>query len=83
MTEPTQEITNTDESESWKQRTYITGIAIGSLAGLFSAYLFARAAEENEDGKPQQMSTGTLISLTLAVLGLVRQIAESGKQKKK
>lgn len=67
----------------WKTRTYIMGIGLGALVGLVSAYLFNRAAEESEDGKPQPIPTGTLLGLVLSMLTLIRQIAESGKPKKK
>lgn len=72
-----------DTNENWKTRTYLMGTLAGAAFGLISAYLFARAAEENEGGKPESISTGTLLSLVLAVMGLLRQIAESGKSKKK
>ena len=68
----------------WKRRTYILGGLLGSLMGLMTAYLFTRAAEE--EGEAQQapsVSTGTLIGLALSILALVRQIAESGKPKKR
>lgn len=69
--------------ESWKSRTYMIGASLGALVGMLSAYLFVRSAEENpETGRPEPIKTGTLISLLLAVLALVRQIAESGKSKK-
>ena len=71
------------DSDAWKQRTYATGIFVGGVVGFLSAYLFARSAEENDDGKPDQISTGTLISLLLGLLGLIRQVADSGKKKKK
>lgn len=68
---------------SWKTRTYAMGILAGAAMGFISAYMFTRAAEENDDGKPQAIPTGTLIGILLSVLGLIRQIAESGKPKKK
>ncbi len=68
---------------AWKTRTYALGVVAGAVMGLLSAYMFTRAAEENEDGKPDAIPTGTLIGILLSVLGLIRQIAESGKPKKK
>lgn len=69
---------------SWKTRTYIIGGVVGALFGLASAYLFSRTAEENsEDSKPEKIPTGTLIGLTLSAISLLRQIAESGKPRKK
>lgn len=69
--------------ESWKSRTYVMGAGLGALVGMLSAYLFVRSAEENpETGRPEPIKTGTLISLLLAVMALMRQIAESGKSRK-
>jgi hypothetical protein len=71
------------KDDSWKSRTYVMGVGLGAIVGMMSAYLFVRSAEENpESGRPEPIQTGTLISLLLAVLALVRQIAESGKRKK-
>ena len=72
-----------NEEQNWETRVYVTGTMLGAIIGFVSAYLFARAASENEDGKPAEISTGTLLSLFLAVMGLIRQIAEVGKSRKK
>ena len=72
---------------NWKRTVYVLGAAAGSLFGLLSAYLYARATEENVEraggGKPQPVPTRHLISLALAALGLMRQISEIGKEPKK
>ena len=63
----------------------IAGAALGAVLGLISSYLYTRAAEENgnvEAGAPGSVSTGQLLAVLLAILGLVRQIAELGKPKK-
>lgn len=63
----------------------IAGAALGALLGLISSYLYTRAAEENgnvEAGASGSVSTGQLLAVLLAILGLVRQIAELGKPKK-
>jgi hypothetical protein len=74
--------TRTDNLD-WRARTYLLGALAGLAMGLISAYLFNRSAEENDEGKPQQIPTGTLIGLILSVITLIRQIAESGKPRKK
>lgn len=71
------------EQQSWKTRVYLIGGAVGSIIGLLSAYLFSRTAEENLDRKPAAIPTTQLLGLGLAVLGVIRQIAELGKDKKK
>jgi hypothetical protein len=57
------------------------GAAIGSLLGLASAYVYTRAAEEDVErvGKPKRVQTGDLLGLGLALLAIVRQVAELGK----
>lgn len=80
MEQPPSELTQAQEN--WKSRLYMSGLMLGALLGLLSAYLFARSAEENEGGKPEPIATGTLIGLLLSVMSLVRQIAETGKPNK-
>lgn len=73
------------KNDDWKSKTYVYGAVGGLVFGLLSAYLYARAAEENASnngGTPSPIQTGQLLSLLLAALGLIRQIAESGKSKK-
>ncbi len=73
-----------NKDDSWKSRTYVMGLVLGAVVGLLSAYLFVRSAEENpETGRPEPIQTGTLITLVLTILGLMRQIAESGKPRRK
>lgn len=72
---------------NWKTRTYTIGTLVGALLGLVSAYLYSRAAEENVDdtgqGRPARLQTGQMLALSLAALGLIRQVAEMGKPAKK
>lgn len=75
----------TDSNDTWKTKSYVYGISIGTIIGFLSAYLFNRAAEEDaeEGGQPPQVKTTQMLSLGLAALGLVRQISELGKKDKK
>jgi len=75
-----------NEKSNWKPRIYLMGAAVGGIFGFISAYLYARAAEENtqkDDGEPEAIPTGQLITVLLAALGLARQIAEMGKPPRK
>ena len=68
-----------------KGQIIVAGAALGALLGLVSSYLYTRAAEEDgnpEAGAPASVSTGQVLAILLAMLGLVRQIAELGKPKK-
>lgn len=73
---------------NWKTRALFTGTMFGTVFGFVAAYLYTRAAEEDQraGGSPQnRIQTGDLIGLGLALLGVVRQIAELGRspQRKK
>lgn len=73
-----------EKSANWKTQVYVIGIGLGALFGLAASYLFSRTTEENtEDGKPRRIPTTTVIAIFLSVLGLMRQIAESGKPPQK
>ncbi len=68
-----------------KTRVILMGAGLGALLGIISSYLYTRAAEEHSDGQVEasaSVSTGQLLAVLLAVLGLIRQIAELGKPKK-
>ena len=74
------------EEQNWKRSTYMLGAALGTVLGLLSAYFYARAADEDatrSGSKPRSIPTKQVLSLSLAVLGLIRQIAEMGKPPKK
>jgi hypothetical protein len=70
---------------NWKTKNYMNGAMIGLAVGMLGAYLYNRAREEEAErggGEPSKMQTGQLLSIALAILSLIRQIAESGKSKK-
>jgi hypothetical protein len=74
-----------NNKSQWKTQVYFIGAIAGTIFGFISAYLYARAAEEElvrTGGKPQ-MSTTQIIGLLLTGLGLIRQISESGKPARK
>ncbi|MCY3914789.1 MAG: hypothetical protein OXG49_02130 [Chloroflexi bacterium] len=73
-----------DSLQERKARIIVAGAALGAALGLLSSYLYTRAAEESdspEAGAPNSVSTGQALAVLLAILGLVRQIAELGKPK--
>lgn len=75
----------TNSLQERKTRIMVTGLGIGAIFGLISSYLYTRAAEENDNpeaGKASSISTGQLIALLLAILGVIRQISELGKPSK-
>lgn len=63
----------------------VGGAALGALIGMIASYLYTRTAEENGNanaGARGSVSTGQALAVLLAILSLVRQIAELGKPKK-
>ena len=75
----------TSNIQERKKRIMLTGVGFGALFGFISSYLYARAAEENDNleaGKAESISTGQLLALLLAIIGVIRQISEMGKPEK-
>jgi hypothetical protein len=72
---------NNQPLNSWKTQSYLIGAAAGLLVGLLSAYMYTRAAEDDASaaGLPHRASTGEIVGLGLALLAMVRQVAEMGK----
>ena len=77
---------NSNESlQERRARIIVMGAGLGALLGLISGYLYTRAAEEHGDsdgGDAGSVSSTQLLAVLVAVIGLVRQIAELGKPKK-
>lgn len=69
------------EATGWKNKVLVTGALAGTLVGVLAAYMYSRAAEEDVSrlGKADRISTGEVLGLGLALLGVVRQITEMGK----
>lgn len=61
-----------------KTKTLISGMVIGALAGVVSAYLLIKRAE-SEDTNPK-LSAGEGVQVGLGLLGLMRLIAGLGKE---
>lgn len=58
-------------------RPYWIGALGGLLSGLIGAYLFKRAADEaGKDGRVTPIETGQLFGLALALITVLRHIAE-------
>lgn len=65
-------------NNNWKNKWLMGGTAIGALIGLITAYLLARTAEESRSGPPK-ITTGDALKAGIGVVGIVRGIAELGK----
>ena len=79
MREPTiQSTTNSDG----RRQVYAIGAAAGLLFGLVSAYVFNRAAGDTNqpvEAGLNRVKTSDLVTLSLAAIAFVRQIAEVGR----
>jgi hypothetical protein len=64
---------------NWKQKFLISGSLIGAFVGLATAYLLARAAEEDGEGPPQ-VDTADAIRVVMGVVGTMRGVAALGKR---
>ena len=65
--------------ENWKLRTMLIGGLIGALTGVGAAYILVQRAEM-EAARPR-LTAGEGVSLGLGVLGLLRLVANMGKEK--
>jgi hypothetical protein len=75
------------DTQNWKRQSYIVGGIGGLLFGLLAAQMFNRSAEEDmrlrgADAR-EPVPTMSMLSIALAGLAMMRQIAELGKTKKK
>ncbi|MFO7322857.1 MAG: hypothetical protein DIU68_014095 [Chloroflexota bacterium] len=64
-----------------RTKALLLGAVVGAAFGVLSGYLYTRAAEEDVSrlGHAQRISTGEILGLGLALLGIIRQVTEMGK----
>ncbi|MCA9987554.1 MAG: hypothetical protein KDE59_24765 [Anaerolineales bacterium] len=62
---------------NWKSKYLLAGTLIGALAGLGTAYLMARTAEERGEGPPE-IKTVDALRASVGLIGVVRAIAALG-----
>jgi hypothetical protein len=65
-----------------EREPFVIGALGGLLSGLLGAFFFTRAAREIPVSQRQPIKTTQLFSIALAVLTLMRQIAELNKPEK-
>lgn len=62
---------------TWRARALIAGGVAGALVGVTAAYVFVRAAERhNPEAKGVDIQPAEAVAIGLAVLTLMRQIAQ-------
>lgn len=69
-------------NESREVQNYVRGSIIGLAVGILAAYLYNRAIAESGNPEEAKVNAGDIVKVSLAVLGLVRQITELGSGKK-
>lgn len=65
--------------ENWKIKAMIFGGIIGAVSGVGAAYILVQRAEA-ENAQPR-LSAGEGVTLGLGILGLLRLVANMGKEK--
>lgn len=69
-----------ETSTNWKTKLLLEGALIGAILGAATAYLMARASEENEGGPPS-ITTMDALKVGIGLVGIVRSIASLGDRK--
>jgi hypothetical protein len=66
--------------QNWKTKFLVGGTLAGALVGLLTAFMLARAAEENGDGPPQ-IDTMDALKVGIGLFGTVRAVAALADKK--
>ena len=69
------------EGLDWRTRVLLTGGIIGLLVGLGAAMVYIRQLEES--GENPKLTVGDSMAVGLGLLGLVNQVGNMGKKKKR
>ncbi len=65
------------KQSTWRTRALIAGGVAGAVIGVTAAYVFVRAAERhNPDNKGVDIQPAEAVAIGVAVLTLMRQIAQ-------
>jgi hypothetical protein len=62
-----------------RNKTFIIGGLIGSALGILAAWLYVRAAREEEEAMPPQpVPPGKMVKLGLSIMEVLRQVTALG-----
>ena len=61
-----------------RNKTLIIGGLVGSALGILAAWLYVRAAREEEAVPPQAVPPGKMVKLGLSVMEVLRQVTALG-----
>lgn len=61
----------------WRRKAFVIGGVVGALLGVGAAYIYINSAEES--GETPEVTPGTAVTIGLALLALLRQVAAIGE----
>ncbi len=59
---------------SAQRKTLVIGGLVGSILGVFAAWLYLRAVIEEETAPPKAIPSGRMVKLGLSILEVLRQV---------
>lgn len=62
-----------------RNKTLIIGGLVGSALGVLAAWLFVRAAREDEAKPPEAVPPGKMVKLGLSIMEVLRQVTALGE----
>lgn len=65
---------------NWRTKFLLIGALLGAVAGVGTAYLLARTAEESRNGPPE-ITTSDAVKAAVGIIGVVRGIAALGDRR--
>lgn len=70
-----------ESRSSWQTKVYGLAVGVGAVVGVVAAYFYMRAADEDTSGygHEHRATTTELASIGLAIVAILRQVAELGR----
>jgi molybdopterin/thiamine biosynthesis adenylyltransferase len=67
---------------NWRSRVLAVGGVVGAILGVLSAFLYLRSVQETHGNEPppDPPKTGDAVKLGMALMAIIRTIAEWGKR---
>lgn len=65
-----------------RNKALIMGGLVGSALGVLAAWLYMRAAREEEAVPPQAVPSGKMLKLGLSIMEVLRQVATLGERER-
>jgi len=65
-----------------QRKTLVIGGLVGSILGIFAAWLYLRTVREEEAVPPQAIPPGRMVKLGLSILEVLRQVVALSEQER-